>query len=284
MQKSLEIVPIGTEHTHGCYETSLYKGMAQRGFRSNFDEVIVFAPGWLGSGTLHYAASTLARHGHDVAVVNHPHTSIFHSSQDRSRDVHFAAQAASKATGKRGVILLGQSNGGPDVHHAAVKALEHQKDDHNNKASYFVTAVGTLAGAGLSGRHVNMAEAQFEALELAKLLWNHPIEELHVVGRSIANFVRHPVRATVEGIGAAVSDVRDDARRIIKNGNLRAYVETYNSDDRVIPRPDRTDVQTYPGGHLASIICADTVPAIVEQLYAGNNPGSLQIAQFATAA
>ena len=88
MIKSPEIETIQSGSRSKPYKTRLYRGLTKNGMPSEFDEVIVLAPGWLGSGTLHFAATHLAQRGHDVAVVNHDNTSIWHPNKDRSQHVH----------------------------------------------------------------------------------------------------------------------------------------------------------------------------------------------------
>lgn len=265
----------------GGYRTKLYRGERQAGMLSDFEDVIVLAPGLLGSGTLHFAASALARRGHDVAVVSHDRTSLLHPNKDRSQHVHFTARAASQATGKRGVILIGHSNGNQDVHHAATEAIKRQTEQPDDSKLYQVRAIGSLAGAGLSGRRIYGQELYRETVGLVHELWDHPVEELDVVARSAANFVRHPVLAFVESVGAMHCDVRANASGVINAVPIRAYVETYLESDGVIPRPeDRHDYELRPGSHLTPVVCGDTITAVAEELYETNEPHGLQIANF----
>ena len=141
-----------------------------------------------------------------------------------------------------------------------------------------------MAGAGLSGHHINPHEACLEALGIVREFMDHPIEELDVVARSVVNLLKHPLLSAVEGIGAAHCDVRPHAGRTIRNGSVRAYVETYLTEDNVIPLPARTDYITMPGCHLTPIVCGDTILDMANRLYEPNNPESLQIAGFNQAA
>jgi pimeloyl-ACP methyl ester carboxylesterase len=279
--KAPEVVPISIPLNKGEYKTRLYKAEHRRGVSSDFDEVIVLAPGWLGSGTLHFAASALARQGHDVAVVSHGRTSLFSHNQDRSKHVHFAARAATQATHKRGVIMIGHSNGNQDVHHAAEAALKHQAEHPNDNSLYRIKAIGSVAGAGLSGRHINMPELRQEVFGFVREFVNHPRTELDIVARSLVNFCAHPVLSVAEGFGASRCDVRQQASTVINTNSLRSYVETYLDNDTVIPLPeDRADYTILPGTHITPIICEDTVVHIAEQLYTGNSPTTLQLARF----
>lgn len=275
-----EIVQLRMPHQKGEYRTVMYNGARPHGLPSDFDEVLVLAPGWLGSGTLHYAASRLAEAGHDVAVVSHDQTSLIHPNKDRSKHVHFTAKAAAQATGKQRVILLGHSNGSQDVHHAAAEALRRQTAEPRTLGSYQITAIGALAGAGLSGTSIRLQELYREGKGAAEALREHPVEELHVVGRSIANLLRHPFLSVIEGVAASQCDVRDEAHTVIRSGSLRAYREEYFDGDGVIPLPvDRSDYHTLPGSHLTPIVCGETMVAAAARLYEGNDPNRLQIAQ-----
>lgn len=281
MARAPEVVPISTPQGGGRYETRLYR----RAHKSDYDDIIVLAPGWLGSGTLHFAASSLARQGHDVAVVSHGRTSIFRHNQDRSKHVHFTARAAMEATGKRGVVLVGHSNGNQDVHHAAAEALRRQTENPEDKKLYIVRAIGSMAGAGLSGHHINLREAGKQMVGGLKEFMRHPKNELDVVMRSVANGWSHPVLSLAEGMAASTCDVRPEASHVINTSPLRSYVEAYFDEDGVIPTPDdRTDYLMMHGSHLTPVICADTVTEIAEQLYNDNHPSQLQIAQYRPAA
>lgn len=280
--KAPEARSISAAHAKGLYTTKLYEGARKHGLRSDFDEVVILAPGWLGTGTLHFAARALARKGHDVAVVSHPNTSLFHPNKDRSKDVHFAARAASQATGKKGVILIGHSNGNQDIHHAAAEGLRRQQERPEDKSLYRINAIGAMAGAGLSGHRVNLAQLHLEAVGVAKEFVGHPIEEIDVVARSVANFCRHPGLALVEGFGAYCCDVRPEAGKVLNGSDLRSYKELYLDKDKVIKQPEgRADFAVEPGSHLTAIITSEPVTRMAESLYEDNAPTSLQLARLA---
>jgi pimeloyl-ACP methyl ester carboxylesterase len=285
IMKAPNIVPISTPLEHGEYTTRLYEGVKKRGLRSNYEDVIVLAPGWLGRGTLHFAASALARKGHDVAVVSHGRRSIFHPNLDRQRNVHYTSRAASRATGKRGVILVGHSNGNQDIHHAAEEALVTQAEHPEDPDMYVIRAIGSLAGAGLSGRHINMREMHREVFGSAREFIGHPIEELDVVGRSMANFCAHPVLAVVEGVGASRCDVRNQAKIAITQGSLRSYHEFYLNGDGVIPKPQhRNDYHSLSGHHLTPLVNGEIMETVGELMYSDNQPQNLQLARTLNAA
>jgi hypothetical protein len=144
MIKRPDIETIRADSTSGVNETDLYRGVSHNGLKSDFDEVIVLSPGWLGSGTLHFAATHLAQKGHDVAVVNHDKTSIWHPNKDRSRHVHLTARAATRETNKPGVILIGHSLGNRDVHSAASAAIDRQVNNPDDPNLYRINAIGAV--------------------------------------------------------------------------------------------------------------------------------------------
>jgi pimeloyl-ACP methyl ester carboxylesterase len=283
-----EIQKITTESSGRGYSTKLYKGVSKNGFPSDYDGVIVLAPGWLGSGTLHFAASHLARHGHDVAVVNHSKTSLFHPNSDRSRNVHLTAKSASVATGKKKVILAGHSLGNRDVHSASIEALKRQTKYPEDEDLYRIDAIGAIAGVGLSGKLLNGSNLVKELAGIAHDLHDHPIEELNIVGKSFANIIKHPkypLLRTVEGLGAIVCDVRPKASLFIKGSMLRNYTEVYFDNDRVIPLPDdRADYLMMQGSHVSPIVNGDLITEIARKLYEPNRPQNLYLADHGVAA
>ncbi len=268
MPRNVVIETIKTPIYRGEYETSLYRGSRPNGMASDFEDVIVLAPGWLGSGTLHFAASTLARHGHDVAVVQHGKRSWLAHNAVRSQNVHFAARAASQATGKRGVIFIGHSNGGQDIHHASAKAIERQQAEPDNSELYVVRAVGAMASAGLSGRQLDLRSLGSEAIGASHNLVRHPNEELAIVGRSLWNFIKDPILAAAEGISAARCDVRPQAGQFVGNEGVRAYVEEYMDHDGVIPMPvERGGYLIRSGTHMTPLIDEGIMPELAVSLY-----------------
>lgn len=269
----------------GEYKTRLYRGASKNGLPSDFEDVIVLAPGIFGSGTLHFAASALAAEGHDVAVVSHSRTSIFHPNYDRSKNVHFTAKAATEATGKRGVILLGHSNGVQDIHHAAERSIRRQSQEPSNSELYIVTAVGAAAGSGLSDKLINGKNLAKEAASYVSNLTHHPSEELAVVSRSIANFARRPVSGLIEGIGALTCDIRPKAALFLGQVGVRNYCEGYLEDDGVIPLPDdRGGYYERPGTHLTPVIDREFFPELAEMLYTSADLTDHELLQYAEAA
>ncbi len=284
MSKRVDIAPLKLPLANGVYETNLYQPVTD-GFPSDFEDTIVLAPGWLGSGTLHFAASSLARRGHTVAVVGHRNTSLLHPNLDRSRHVHFTAKAAAHETGRRGIILVGHSNGNQDIHHAAVEALKRQESSPDDESLYIVQAIGSLAGVGLSGQPIHAYDFHKEVKGFAKELAQHPAAEMDVVSRSIGNLLRHPIHAAVEGVSATFCDVRPHASRVINVAGLRSYEEVYFEQDGIIPKPsNRGGFEIIPGSHITPIVDQEILSSIVERLYENNSPSRLELATHTHAA
>lgn len=289
MKGSPEISSLRVPSGKGMYKTRLYKAVKRHGLSSDYEDTIVLAPGWLGSGTLHFAASSLARRGHNVAVVNHNHSSLFSPNAARSRHVHLTAKAAAAETGNRGIILIGHSNGNQDIHHAATEAIRRQSENPDDRSLYLIRAVGSIAGTGLSGRVIDGQGFYKEIAGLAKELVNHPVAELDIVARSLVNFMQHPLRSAAEGLSAAYCDVRLNASHLINTDimsePIRAYSEVYMEYDGVIPLPDdRDDFTVMPGSHTTPIVDSDMLECIATGLYEDNAPRRLQIAGFRSAA
>ncbi len=270
----------------GVYETDLYRGAPNKyGLTSDYDKVIVLAPGWLGSRTLKFAAKTLAQKGHDVAVVAHDKTSWRRHNKDRAQNVHYTARAASAATGKREVILAGHSHGNHDVHNAAIRALQRQEANPSDDTLYIVKGIGSLAGAGLNGKKLVTAvfDGKTGPMKAAiDELYHHPQEEVRIVAESIGNFARNPLLSILEGVSAATCDVRPHASRLIGATSLGSYVELYCDDDIIIKPPsDRADVIQLPGTHLSPVINPDLLITVADALYLPNNPKDLSLAKHA---
>jgi hypothetical protein len=267
-------------------KTRLYRAVTNKGISSEYDDVVVLAPGWLGSGTLHFAATHLAQQGHDVAVVSHYKTSLRHPNKQRSRNVHLTAKAASRATGKSGVILAGHSLGNRDVHTAAEAALIRQIQNPDDPKLYRINAIAAMAGVGLNGKLVDGRKLYNEVIYAAEEIQHHPIEEFDVVRRSISNFLRKPALSVVEGFTAITTDVRSSAGNYIKQMVPRAYVESYLSHDGIILKPDnRGGFDEYEGTHLGPVIDGDIISNIIQKANEDFiNPSVLEIAQFHTAA
>lgn len=285
MPRKIEVAEIRTPKAGGEYSAQLFHGQTRDGLRSNFEDVIILAHGWLGKGTMRFVAMRLASEGHDVAVVNNSKVSLLHPNAHRSQNVHFTARAASQATGKRGVIFIGHSNGSQDVHHATGKALERQRQEPDNDELYVVRAVGAVAGAGLSGRWLHPQDMRNEALGAIKNLVEHPNEELQVVGQSILNFYRHPLLSVVEGVGAVTCDVRPDAGQFVSQGGARAYGELYLDKDGVIPLPQgRSGFEVVSGTHLTPVVDGDLLVEFAESLYEQQDLSAHELRQFRPAA
>lgn len=213
---------------------------------------VLLLPGLLGERTMQESVAVpLAQEGFNTLVVTHSRKNSFHECNlARSKDVHKAAQQAIGETGCRTIHIIAHSKGGED----AANFMEFMHDPPEDKdISYQVHGYGAIATVGRNGFNPGAQDIALEVWQHRGEIRKNMHNELKVFSASIGSLLRNPILAMFEGISASRADTTELLAKLAAEKVFQVEREVYGDSDRLVPKPNDRDTETYDGHHMTPV-------------------------------